>query len=63
MWDFWLPFGLGLVGTCFKEGERAFLYERRAGPTTTPDFYLPLPDSSSHEVLMAIPADHPDFAQ
>jgi hypothetical protein len=61
-WQFWLPFGLGLGGACFKEGERAFIYERRSDSTKSLDFYLPLSKTDSHSFLIAIPVDHPNFA-
>lgn len=61
-WHFWLPFGLGLGGACFKEGERAFIYERRTDSSKALDFYLPLSKNESHSFLIAIPSDHPNFA-
>lgn len=61
MLTFWLPFGLGLAGACFKEGERAFLYKRPDGPSAAHEYYLPLPNNDSHQILLAVPIDHPQF--
>jgi hypothetical protein len=58
LWEFSPPFGLGLAGACFKEGEEAFLYKRPEKISRTPELYIPLP-GHSHEVLLAIPINHP----
>jgi hypothetical protein len=58
LWAFSPPFGLGLAGVCLKEGERAFVYKRPEKVTGTPEFYIALPNYS-HEVLLAIPINHP----
>jgi hypothetical protein len=62
MWDFSLPFGLGLAGACFKEGEQAFLYVRPQEPSVGPELYIPRSEDDIHEVLLALPIDHPGFA-
>jgi hypothetical protein len=63
MWDFSLPFGLGLAGACFKEGERAFLYVRPDEQSPGPELYIPRNDDDIHDVLLALPIDHPQFAK
>jgi hypothetical protein len=60
--DFWLPFGLGLAGACFKESERAFFYVHPTKPGPDPEYYLPLRENYQHEVLLAVPIYHPGFA-
>jgi hypothetical protein len=64
MWDFWLPFGSGLSGACFKQQDNdPFIYfapqsgEERSGPES----YLPLADRDQHTVLLAVPLSHPEF--
>jgi hypothetical protein len=65
MWDLWLPFGAGLVGACFRQqADFPFIYfapekgETRIGP----EIYLPIPGQIQHNVLLALPLTHPQFA-
>ena len=73
-WDFWLPFGLGLAGSCFKSGNRVFVLnpQRQAlsmpivdsakdSPEEDPGFYLHIPGDSRPRFLLQIPLDHPEF--
>ena len=72
--DFWLPFGLGLAGSCFKSGNRVFVLnpQRQAlpmpivdsdkdSPEEDPGFYLHIPGDSRPRFLLQIPLDHPEF--
>jgi len=62
-WGFWLPFGLGLTGACFRAGVGAFQYRRtldRRNPDK-PENYLPIPGSDPHEFVLALPIDHPEL--
>ncbi len=64
LWDFWLPFGLGVAGACFKQASRPFVYVRpKPGSVATgPDIYVPsLTGSSGQEVLVSVPVDHPQY--
>jgi hypothetical protein len=73
-WDFWLHFGLGMAGSCFKDGNRAFVLnpQKRAGgasfaetekdkPEGDRGFYLHIPRDSRPKFLLQIPLDHPRF--
>ncbi|HEX3748549.1 MAG TPA: NAD(P)/FAD-dependent oxidoreductase [Bryobacteraceae bacterium] len=60
MWDFWLPFGVGLGGACFKQADRLFFHDRM-GPQSNPDVYLSIPGRSTSAVLVAVPLDHPEY--
>ncbi|HEX4229864.1 MAG TPA: hypothetical protein VHZ07_14420 [Bryobacteraceae bacterium] len=63
-WDFWLPFGLGIGGACFKRADRPFVYVRpkEGAMQTGPDIYIPPPlGTHGHEVLVSIPVNHPDY--
>jgi hypothetical protein len=66
LWEFWLPFGGGLSGVCFKQQDSfPLIYlaprnEDEAKRRTGPELYLPLPNME-HTVLMAVPLEHPDF--
>lgn len=64
-WEFWLPFGLGLAGSCFRNGDRAFRYikELEEHDNHRPENYLPLPGSIKHECLLALPIDHPQLTK
>ncbi|HEY1945507.1 MAG TPA: FAD-dependent oxidoreductase [Bryobacteraceae bacterium] len=57
-----LPFGIGLAGTCFKNGQILF-HQRQARKVNEPKVYLPLPKSNSHEILVSLPLDHPEFSK
>lgn len=66
LWEFWLPFGGGLSGVCFRQQDsfplvyfapqNASEAKQRAGP----EVYLPLPNMK-HSVLVAIPLEHPKY--
>ncbi|MGC2694788.1 MAG: hypothetical protein WA738_03275, partial [Candidatus Angelobacter sp.] len=63
MWDFWLPFGSGLSGACFKQQDNdPFIYiARKPGEErSSPESYLPLANGDQHTVLLAVPLGHPD---
>jgi hypothetical protein len=62
MWNFRLPFGLGLAGSCFRQAQ-VFIYQRpqAKGLPLTADLYLPIPDGEPHECLLALPVDHPEL--
>ena len=61
--EFWLPFGLGLGGACFRKAD-AQVYKRpldgrnREKKTN----YLVLPGSPIHECLLTFPIDHPELS-
>jgi hypothetical protein len=57
-----LPFGIGLAGTCFKNGEILF-HRKQAREVNEPKIYLQLPESNSHEILVSLPLDHPEFSK
>jgi hypothetical protein len=61
-WSFWLPFGLGLGGKCFRTAE-AQLYLRPLNRSESGDKenYIRLPNSVPHECLITLPIDHPDL--
>jgi CHAT domain len=63
-WKFWLPFGFGLSGKCFRTAE-AQAYRRPLEPfrITGRQNYLLLPKSLPHECILALPIDHPEFLQ
>lgn len=63
MWKFWLPYGSGLAGACFKQqvGNPLIYYAPQPGETRKgPDAYLPIPNRDHHKILLALPLDHPD---
>jgi hypothetical protein len=63
-WDFWLPFGMGLAGACFRMGDRVFGYIRpREEDPEREEYYLKIPNLPPHACLLALPIDHPDFSQ
>jgi hypothetical protein len=57
LWDFRLPFGLGLAGACFKQGNNPYMYIRPSSETPPfgSSYYLPVPGTEYQEVLLAIP--------
>jgi hypothetical protein len=63
MWNFRLPFGVGLAGVTFKQGDRVFFHvnpedgKKAAGP----DFYIELPGRPHDCVLVSVPLDHPRY--
>jgi len=69
-WDFWLPFGLGLAGSCFKANRIFQINSTMANDQLTladkdrPDddsgFYLRIP-GRPHKFLLQVPIDHPRF--
>jgi len=59
-WEFSLPFGLGLAGAAFKAG-KPFAYRRPLEQAEGPDYYIAVKGSSDHQVLIAVPLDHPDL--
>jgi len=63
-WDFWLPFGLGLAGACFRSGG-TFRYRREldAHNPEKPEHYLPVPGAEPHEFLLTFPVDHPELSE
>jgi hypothetical protein len=63
LWDFSLPFGLGLAGACFKQANSIYVYIRPPDGAASTSFYLPLEARRPHEILLCIPVDHRDFHQ
>lgn len=63
MWTFWLPFGVGLAGVTFKQGDRVFFHVRpdEGKEVAGPDFYIEMPGRSRDCVLVSVPLDHPNF--
>jgi hypothetical protein len=62
MWSFWLPFGLGLSGSCFKEGDSVFFFKRpKDAAHAEHAYYLYLPDRPPPPVLIAVPLLHPGY--
>ncbi len=61
-WDFWLPFGLGLAGSCFKQGS-AFILKREPAEELGRDldYYLPIAGRRRPKFLTTIPLNHPIF--
>jgi hypothetical protein len=72
--DFWLRFGLGLAGSCFKSGHRVFVLSPQQQSASTPSlnsgkdtpekdpgFYLHIPGDSRPKFLLQIPIEHPLF--
>jgi hypothetical protein len=61
-WQFYLPFGLGLAGACFRDGNLAMRYRKPKNlDRRTADYYLPIPGSTDYSFLLAMPIDHPQF--
>ena len=63
-WKFWLPFGLGLGGSCFRTANTQ-VYRRPLDPSngSNKHSYLLLPGSKPHECLITFPVDHPKFVK
>jgi HI0933-like protein len=63
LWKFWLPFGLGLAGACFKQGDRTYVYLGRYvdEKEIAPEYYLPIPGGKQHSSMVAVPVDHPEW--
>ncbi len=63
MWDFKLPFGVGLGGVTFKMGNRVFLYVRPEDDRgySGPEYYVDLPRDQPIQVLVSVPLDHPEY--
>ena len=61
-WDFWLPFGLGLAGSCFKQSS-AFIseIERAEDVGRALDYYLPIAGRRRPKFLTTVPLEHPIF--
>jgi hypothetical protein len=61
-WKFSVPFGLGLAGACFREGNQVILWVRkeRQGRFNP---YLSVAEKDQHEVLLIIPIDHPGLRE
>ena len=62
-YEFWLPFGLGLAGTCFRTAPDAVRYEHDLdhGDPERPENYLPVPGAQHHAYLLSFPIDHPQW--
>jgi phosphoserine phosphatase len=64
-WNFWLPFGLGLAGMCFRTATGAFRYQRdldKRDPER-PENYLPVPGVEPHAFVLSFPIDHPEMTE
>jgi hypothetical protein len=75
--NFSLPFGLGLAGSCFKDGSRVFLIDPAKSsedsgfsswrghaahrPEADPGYYLRIPGTRRHKFLFQVPVDHPSY--
>jgi hypothetical protein len=61
-WKFWLPFGLGLGGNCFRTADaQVYCRPLDTSQASRKQNYLPFPKSAKHECLISLPLDHPDF--
>lgn len=66
LWKFWLPFGAGLSGVCFKQQDSfPLIYlaprsDQEKKDRTGPELYLPLPNMQ-HSILVAFPLEHPGY--
>ncbi len=59
---FWLPFGLGLGGACFRIGLDVMGYIKPGHPSDgDADYYLAVTETLPNEVLIAIAVDHPKY--
>jgi hypothetical protein len=63
MWTFRLPFGVGLAGVTFKQGDRVFFHVNpdEGREAAGPDFYIELPRRPRDCVLVSVPLDHPHY--
>ena len=59
-WNFALPFGTGLAGACFREGNQAICWLRREQESRF-NYYLPITEKEQHQALLLIPIDHPSL--
>jgi hypothetical protein len=57
-WEFTMPFGLGLAGACFREGNQAMQWIRKRLDTRV-TYYLPIAGRHEHQAMLLIPIDHP----
>lgn len=63
-WDFWLPFGLGLGGACFrKAAAQVYRQPLDTNGQTPRQNYLRLPYSTPHACLLTLHIDHPSLNQ
>jgi hypothetical protein len=59
----WFPFGLGLAGACFKQGDAPHFYyrtlvdEKKLGP----EYYLDTGQTKAHKGMVSIPLVHPGW--
>jgi hypothetical protein len=59
---FWLPFGLGLGGACFRNGLDVMGYIKPSHPSDgDADYYLAVTETLPNEVLIALAVDHPKY--
>lgn len=74
---FWLPFGLGLGGSCFKSGNRIFLIDDKTisknaegltqpssgsnQPEADPGFFLKIPGRPRPKLTIQVPVDSPYY--
>lgn len=64
-WNFWVPFGLGLAGMCFRTATGAYRYQRdldKKDPER-PESYLPVPGVKPHSFVLSLPIDHPEMTE
>jgi hypothetical protein len=61
-WNFWLPFGLGMGGACFKN-PRAYLYvPPPLAARREPDYFLHVPGGEGEPAaLLTLPLFHPEY--
>ena len=61
-WDFALPFGAGLAGACFREGNLAIRWsykEQQRDKDKSVNYYLPIEGRDEHQAMLIVPIDHP----
>jgi hypothetical protein len=63
MWSFELPFGVGLAGVTFKQGDRVFYHvsPEEGREQSGPEFYVELPSQPRISVLVSVPLDHSGY--
>ncbi len=63
-WDFWLPFGLGLGGACFRKATaQVYRQPLDTNSQASRENYLRLPYSPPHACLLTLHIDHPGLTQ
>jgi hypothetical protein len=57
----WFPFGLGLGGACFKQGDAPYFYYRKLADEKKigPEYYLQSKKTKAHKGMVSVPLLHP----